>query len=319
MSVTWSLDKRNKLAELLDKDWLADTTLPVLTPRQISQPLGMIRHGAATSLLGICMSLRLQYCLTDSLVESRRIRWRRGKPVRPVRCWWVLAKVPISDDVIADIRYLRSILTDPHYQQIWTRPIAFLVKRDVACEPYSDASYDGLGGFAISANMMWRVSSTDLSHHGFQVFSSEASVSNAVPGLHINVLELIALIINLWLAIRCYSGKADLIISAFADNTSALSWLNNPAKVRNPLVRRLVRFLQTLLAFAPVPMSLQASHIAGILNIDADLLSRPKLAPSWESAISLLSPAVGSCLIYQVPYKLLISVRKMLTDKETGA
>lgn len=166
---------------------------------------------------------------------------------------------------------------------------------------------------------MWRLTSTDLSNHGFQVFSNEASVSNAIPGLHINVLELIALIINLWLSIQCYSGHADLVISAFADNTSPLSWLNNPAKVWHPMVRRLARFLQTLLAFAPAPLSLQASHIAGHLNIDADLLSRPRLAPSWESAISQLSPAVQCCRIYQVPSELLISVQKMQPDKDTGA
>jgi hypothetical protein len=52
--------------------------------------------------------------------------------------------------------------------------------------------------------------------------------------LHINLLEFVAIIINLWLALRWIrSVKAPLgghVVAALADNTSALSWLRHASR-----------------------------------------------------------------------------------------
>jgi hypothetical protein len=49
-------------------------------------------------------------------------------------------------------------------------------------------------------------------------------------GLHINVLELIAIIINIWLALVFITQVSDIpsghIITMLVDNTSALSWMH---------------------------------------------------------------------------------------------
>jgi hypothetical protein len=72
---------------------------------------------------------------------------------------------------------------------------------------------------------------------------------------HINVLEFLAVILNIWVAVRYLMLKpirnAHIIMNVLADNTSALSWMHHAARTKRPAVRNLARFLQALLTHCP--------------------------------------------------------------------
>jgi hypothetical protein len=65
-------------------------------------------------------------------------------------------------------------------------------------------------------------------------------------GLHINPLEFIAAIINLWLLLKCIQHLSP-IVDLWSDNTSALSWMKVTAATRNPDLQPLARFALALL------------------------------------------------------------------------
>jgi hypothetical protein len=95
--------------------------------------------------------------------------------------------------------------------------------------------------------------------------------------LHINVLELIAIIINIWLALVFITKSGKIpgghIISMLADNTSALSWMRYTSRTKRPVVRELSHFILDLTLSCPIQHKLSGLHIQGILNIGADKLS----------------------------------------------
>ena len=106
------------------------------------------------------------------------------------------------------------------------------------------------------------------------------------------LLEFVAIIINLWLVIRLcmlnplHTNDTLHVFHPRTDNTSGLSWLTHAARTKRPPVRRLARFCQYLLTTAPIHLRLQPSHIAGKINDDADLTSRPETrAPTWASLV----------------------------------
>jgi hypothetical protein len=61
--------------------------------------------------------------------------------------------------------------------------------------------------------------------------------------LHINILEFVRIVINIWLVIGLLRDEGARtgghVISVLADNTSALSWLRHVARVRKPAVNNL--------------------------------------------------------------------------------
>jgi hypothetical protein len=75
--------------------------------------------------------------------------------------------------------------------------------------------------------------------------STDKPTDPAALGLHINPLEFLAVIINLWLALKiigddsiCMTGS---IIDLLSNNTTALSWMHVAATVPNPELQQLVR------------------------------------------------------------------------------
>jgi hypothetical protein len=105
---------------------------------------------------------------------------------------------------------------------------------------------------------MWRITTEDLLLFGFDMKPSgkannEPITSNS-KGLHINPLEFLAVIINLWLALKliteappCLTGY---IINLLLDNTTALSWMHVAATTPNPELQQLARFASALLMHA---------------------------------------------------------------------
>ncbi len=116
------------------------------------------------------------------------------------------------------------------HNSVWRRPIALLVKREHTACCFSDAcGHAGLGGWSDSSVLhcfMWCLCCEDLLDCGFDLtwLTDEETVNSQDPDcLHINILELIAIIINIWLTIVFISAEGSIpggnIISFLADNT----------------------------------------------------------------------------------------------------
>ena len=173
---------------------------------------------------------------------------------------------------------------------------------------------------------MWRLSRDDLVSHGFDMkhidtIHGEPSPSDS-HGLHINILEFIAIIINVWitlkLILRLPTTPGGHIVNAISDNTSALSWMQYAARSHAPPIRRLSRLMNAFFLFNTAPTRLQSSYIPGQLNTEADLLSRFTLAPTWDSVISQIPP-LATCQPYHIPRKLLSVIANTVTSTQTEA
>jgi hypothetical protein len=232
MTVTWPEEKRAAARALLD-EWLSNRTSR--SPRDAAQLLGIIRHGAFLSVAGNFLSIRLQWVLSHhasfaDLPSKGRSRTRR---------WWSSYKIHIPDSVYNDLRLLRRSLAEPEAVSIWSRPIGLLIDRSPTCVVYSDASYGGIGGWSGSLQFLWRITRSELIQCGFAMREIDASgealrcEAGEASGsaLHINLLEFVAIIINLWLVLRWIRSveapPGGHIVAVLADNTSALSWLRH--------------------------------------------------------------------------------------------
>jgi hypothetical protein len=75
LTVTWPLDKRQKLSKMLDDQWL-NVADPILSPRDISKLMGLIRNSALVSVFGVYSSLQIQYCLTDAIRKELKVKYK---------------------------------------------------------------------------------------------------------------------------------------------------------------------------------------------------------------------------------------------------
>jgi hypothetical protein len=108
----------------------------------------------------------------------------------------------------------------------------------------SDASYGGIGGWSRQLGFLWRITRDELIACGIhmRLTDSEGEALTRRPspadtdGIHINLLEFIAIIINVWLALSWVRSAptppGGHIIAILADNTSALFWLRYAAQSR---------------------------------------------------------------------------------------
>jgi hypothetical protein len=139
-------------------------------------------------------------------------------------------------------------------------------------------------------------------------------------GLHINPLEFLAVIINMWLVLKLIVQLPPLttgyIIDLLSGNTSALSWMRLTAQTRDPHLQPLARFASTLLVIASRHLTrVQLKHIPGDDNIEANFLSRTKYGqiPSWERVI-LQCSQLQTCRICLLPPELLSSLAGLVSS-----
>jgi hypothetical protein len=190
----------------------------------------------------------------------------------------------------------------------------------------SNATYEGLGGWSPDFLVMWRLTKEDLVFLGFSL-----KVTNPLTGepdsdelgLHINPLEFIAAIINLWILLKCVQVlppcETGYIIDLLSDNTSALSWLKVTAATRNPNLQPLARFASALLIQASrVLTRVQPCHIPGKENDEADALSRftNGLYKSWADVIKQCS-RLKHCRICLLPPELLAALAALSSCRPT--
>jgi hypothetical protein len=164
---------------------------------------------------------------------------------------------------------------------------------------------------------MWCICRDDLVDCGFNLTwladEEETADSQAPDCLHINILELIAIIINIWLTLVFITAASSIpgghIVSFLVDNTSALSWMHYASHTKRPVVHALSRFILDLTLSSSIPHKMPGLHLVGILNIGADKLSWFEPPPkgggkTWASVISQHSP-LKTCQAFRLLQKLL--------------
>jgi hypothetical protein len=112
-------------------------------------------------------------------------------------------------------------------------------------------------------------------------------------GLHINPLEFLAAIINLWLVLKLVAqlpaNPMGYSVNLLSDNTSALSWMQLTAQTRDPCLQPLAGITSTMLVVTSRHLTrVQPKHIPGNDNFKADTLSPSENGQvlSWERVIS---------------------------------
>ena len=322
MVVIWPVEKRQQLARWITEIWL-NPTKHSSTPTQASQLIGLVRHAAKICPLGILLANRLQYDLNDLVSQA---------PSNDVKHWWTNTQWKISRAIRADLRMLLSLLDDNFYHPAWNRHIGLLIPREPNAVPMSDASYEGIGGFCRSLHFMWRVDSHTLRGCGWPIPFNTGKYDKIdfSHNTHINILEFLAIIVNMWMLLKTlgkqpyksrYSNAdgTQLIALFLADNTTALSWLQHPDRVKRVGNRNLVRFLTSMVLHRDFPLQISSLHIPGVQNVEADALSRFTNNPSWVSLINDVSLDLRLMTAYQVPQSLLtflwsLSSRKQIVD-----
>lgn len=146
-------------------------------------------------------------------------------------------------------------------------------------------------------------------------------------GLHINPLEFIGVIVNLWITIkfirRAGPRAGGYILALLADNTSALSWMSLASRTKDPLLQGLARLASALLVEAAKLLTkVVPKHLAGDLNFVADALSRPPTAEKpnqniLDCVISEWSQLDG-CRICLIPFSLLSEIASLISSQSTA-
>jgi hypothetical protein len=304
MMVTWPLYKRQALY-LEIKEALRSRNI---TPKQSASILGKIRAVGDIAPWGPYIS----FSLSEGLKAAARSAFNTN------RSFWHRGKIRLSKTIKADLNFLCEYLRAPEFSPIWSRYIGLLIPRLATHALLSDASYEGVGGWSPDFQVMWRLTREDLILLGFPIKLVNPTTGEPAAldteGLHINPLEFIACIINLWVLLKCIQllppCDTGYVIDLLSDNTSALSWLKVTAATRNPALQPLARFASALLIQAShVLTRVQPRHIAGKLNVEADALSRFTNGrfKSWADVIAQCSQ-LQTCKICLLPPELLVTL-----------
>jgi len=316
MTVTWPLVKRLELKSRIED--ILHRKRGLATPRELSSILGKLRAAARIAPWGHYMTWSVQRHLRKCLRQAdSKPRHQYDRATRT------------SAPVLKDLRLMCQHLGEEEFSPLWTRFIALLVSRDPTHELISDASYGGIGGWSMIFQIMWRVMYDDLVLLGFVMKAIDKAMEPLDPserGLHINPLEFIGYIVNLWIALKLIPTFPDvasgIIVSLTGDNTTGLSWMDFATDTSDPGIRHLARLASTLLVVATsltTPTRFQTTHIAGKLNKEADFLSRlltGRKVPSWEQSINECS-RLATCRICLLPRELLTSIASLLSCSET--
>jgi hypothetical protein len=319
LSLGWPIVKRQQLLDLLTAFLPRKPDQSVRHhPRMIASVLGLMRNAGYVAPLCLYLLLRLQHWFNSQLSQYRKKITSKS--------WWRngLHKIPRS--ICADLSVMcKNITLDPNDSN-WRRYIGYLIERTPNSEAIQDAAHEGLGGWSSTFQFMWRITHDELRSDPinwpmkcFDPICLDAPLH--ADGIHINILEFLACIINLWFVLWATrdlgTPTGGWILSLRTDNTSALSWLQHSARAQNPFVRRLSRFLIHTILQAHFPGQIVSSHIPGKANDEADCVSRPvSRAPTWESVIAQCCN-LRHCTAYRPPLPLLCALSTLLSPRKS--
>jgi hypothetical protein len=139
-------------------------------------------------------------------------------------------------------------------------PMSFLQERnsdDISITMFSDASYTIGGGYIINGV-----------GYSYWKWTEEEEGVFEVVNQHINVLELMVVVVAVWSNIALFRNRS---VRVFIDNTSAISWIQ-AMRANSPLAKPWIRLL--VLMCITFNIHLSPTHIPGVLNVIADGLSR---------------------------------------------
>jgi hypothetical protein len=312
LTVTWPFYKREELyneimaALGLDRPWFK--------PKGVASIIGKLRSASLIAPWGPYLSFSLAIALNQAVRSA----------YEAIRRWWQRGRVWVSKSIQQELRLVAAFLLEPEYSPLWSRYIGLLVPREATHTILSDASYAGIGGWSPDFLIQWRITRADLVLLGFKMKHinkyKQEPLDATTDGLHINPLEFLAAIINLWLVLKLVQKLPPLltgyIIDLLSDNTSALSWMHLTAQTRDPRLQPLARFTSTLLVMASRYLTrVQPNHIPGDDNFEADTLSRSEngQVPSWERVISRCSQ-LRPCRICLLPRELLSSLAGLISS-----
>lgn len=276
----------------------------------VATVLGKLRHAAQILPAGNFLCFHLQESLNKHLE-----RWG------VLKGWGKYRKIHLDKASKWALRLMAMCLEDES-NPVWTRPLGLLIPRDAHGTPYSDASTTGLGGFCTSLNFQWRCLVADIV--GGTAFKPKERGEG--DDLHINVLEFVGIIINIYFSIlriiakKKYDKKFEydqgFILHCFADNTSALSWMQHASRSKNAVTRNLAQFLLCLLfnANTIIPLAVQGFHVKGVNNERADALSRPKNFPTYNDVFETYSD-LKKLQVLDLPQGLIVQLKRCLSLK----
>jgi hypothetical protein len=135
LTATWSLFKRLALqSEILT---ILLRKRGTSTPKEFASVLGMLGSASPIASWGHYIIWSLQLALTAALPAACT------KPGH----FWRYGKIRILLDVRRDLQEVARHLQEQEFSQIWTRPIALLVRHEWTLTCLSEASYGGIGGW----------------------------------------------------------------------------------------------------------------------------------------------------------------------------
>ena len=316
MTVSWPLAKRQRLHDELT-EILAQPHPRSVSPKTMAHIIGVVRSAAEIAPWGNFLSFNLQNSLTAASRNAFSTR----------RSWWTRTNIYLSSVAVATIEQLLETLLEPEGSPLWTRPIALYLDRDPTHTVYSDASYAGIGGWSPDFGFLWRLTYDTLIEHGFNLKPIELKTREPTDamadGLHINPLEYIGCLVNLWITLKFVMDAGPrpggYILSLLSDNMTALSWMSTAARTKNPTLQGLARLGSALLVRAAELLTkVDPSHIPGNQNDIADALSRPptRALPYQnvlDSVIKEWSP-LRMCRICLLPSELLHQIAFVLSS-----
>ena len=152
---------------------------------------------------------------------------------------------------------------------------------------------------------MWRVSGNDLQQLSWILYGDEHELQQPLTdreftgysldkhGIHINLLEFVAIFINMWMTLKRIAHlypdyqRMTFIAKFLTDNTSAVSWLRYAGRSNKLPIRNLACLLTTLLIhLCQFPIQVTGEHIPGEMNDVTNALSHFSRHPSWASLIA---------------------------------
>ena len=308
--VIYPFNKREELCQQVKAIIISLDTGEMILVKLIASVLGKLRHAAQILPAGNFLCFHIQESLNKHLE-----RWG------VLRGWGKFRKIHLDKASKWALQLMAACLEDEK-NPVWTRPLGLLIPRDPHGTPYSDASTTGLGGFCTSLNFQWRCLVADI----IKGTAFKPKERREGDDLHINVLEFLGIIINIYFSIlriiakkkydKNFEYDQGFILHCFADNTSALSWMQHASRSHNAVTRNLAQFLLCLLFHANtiIPMAVQGFHVKGVNNERADALSRPKIFPTFNDVFETYSD-LRNLQVLELPHRLIVQLKQCLSSK----